>query len=275
MRALGGIFEHSPWVAEAVAGQRPFATLAALHAAMKREVQALSDDKKLALLRVHPDLAGKAAQAGEMTGDSKSEQGSAGLDRLSAKEFDRFQALNAAYHRKFDFPFILCVRRHSRKSIFRQFERRLENDRASECRAALDEIFRITALRLDQHVSAPDKLNVHGFMDVHVIDSERGVPAEGLSVSLHQLNDDNEQTLITTVIGPRGLNETPLVQDAPIPMGDYELRFAAGAYFARHDGETPAFLHTVPVRFAVGDAEGRYHIPVRISRFAYTVHRGN
>src|SRR5262249_30281767 len=123
--ALGGIFEHSPWVAEAVVKGRPFATLVALHESMTKTVRAIDDPQKLAFLRQHPELAGKAAQAGTMTADSKSEQDSAGLTRLSAEEFARFHALNKAYADKFGFPFIVCVCRHTKTSIFRQFESRL------------------------------------------------------------------------------------------------------------------------------------------------------
>jgi 2-oxo-4-hydroxy-4-carboxy-5-ureidoimidazoline decarboxylase len=160
VRALGGIFEHSPWVAEAIVEQRPFANLASLHEAMKSAVLAAADDKKLALLRAHPDLAGKAAQAGTLTDDSKSEQVSAGLDRLSPQEIQRLHDLNIAYKAKFNFPFIVCVRRHTKETIFHQFETRLKNDMAVEYQAALDEVFHITTLRLDQHVGAGNRLNV-------------------------------------------------------------------------------------------------------------------
>jgi 2-oxo-4-hydroxy-4-carboxy-5-ureidoimidazoline decarboxylase len=158
--ALGGIFEHSPWIAETVATQRPFPSLGALYDAMKKAVNASGDDRKLALIKVHPDLAGKAAQAGTMTDESKSEQGSIGLDRLSPAEFQRFQTLNAAYAEKFHFPFIACVRRHTKESIFEAFETRLKNDRQQEYATALMEIFRIAGLRLDQLVAAPDKLTI-------------------------------------------------------------------------------------------------------------------
>src|SRR5581483_5235015 len=118
--------------------------------------------RKRALIEAHPDLAGKAARAGALTADSKAEQGSAGLDRLSETEFARFSELNESYRKKFGFPFIVCVRRHGKDSIFRQFEMRLKNDAAKERDAALSEIVRIAALRLDQHVGAPDRLAVHG-----------------------------------------------------------------------------------------------------------------
>src|SRR5882757_4943748 len=124
--ALGDIYEHAPWVARAVHGQRPFATLAALHAAMTAAVRAVPPEQQLALINGHPDLAGKAARAGTMTSDSVAEQASVGLDRLSDAEFTQFHRLNDAYRAKFGIPFIICVRRHGKDSILRQFERRLQ-----------------------------------------------------------------------------------------------------------------------------------------------------
>src|SRR6202011_2876864 len=144
---LGDIYEHAPWVAERAWARRPFENVCALHEAMTAAVRAEPVEERLALINGHPDLAGKASVA-DMTRDSKSEQASAGLDRLSAEEFAHFHELNNAYRQKFAFPFIICVRRHSKDSILRQFERRLHDDATSELETALTEIFRITALRL-------------------------------------------------------------------------------------------------------------------------------
>jgi len=127
MAALGDVYEHAPWVAQAALKQRPFATLAALHAAMMDAVRAAPREQRLALIKGHPDLAGKAARAGTMTVESKAEQASAGLDRLSEAEFAQFHRLNDAYREKFGMPFIICVRRHGKDSILQQFERRLQN----------------------------------------------------------------------------------------------------------------------------------------------------
>src|SRR5215813_4073421 len=140
MAAVGDVYEYAPWVAQAASRQRPFATLAALHAAMMAAVRAAPPDQQLALINGHPDLAGKAA--------------SAGLDRLSEAEFAQFHRLNNAYREKFGMPFIICVRRHSRDSILQQFERRLQNTMAAETETAIGEIFRIVALRLDQRIEA-------------------------------------------------------------------------------------------------------------------------
>ena len=150
---LGGIFEHSPWVAEAVAGGRPFASVSALHQAMVQVVENASVTKQLALIRAHPDLAGKAARAGNLTDASTSEQKGAGLDRLDDTEYERFHRLNDAYKQRFDFPFILAVRGfdgkgHDKYSILASFETRLQNTPEQEISEALRQIARIAELRL-------------------------------------------------------------------------------------------------------------------------------
>ena len=152
--ALGAVFEHSPWVAELAWRRRPFATIPELHAAMIATVREASAEQQLALLRAHPDLAGKAARAGEMTAASVAEQDSAGLLTLSDAEFVRFRELNTAYRERFGFPFIIAVRRHSKQSLLASFEACLGNPRDAEMEAALAEIFDITRLRLDALVSA-------------------------------------------------------------------------------------------------------------------------
>lgn len=146
---LSGIFEHSPWVAEAVAGDRPFASVAALHAAMSGVVEQAGAERQLALVDAHPELAGKAAVRGELTAESTREQSGAGLDQCTQAEFERLQQLNAAYRERFGFPFILAVRGYDRHGIIANFEARLANTREQELRASLDQIYRIARFRLD------------------------------------------------------------------------------------------------------------------------------
>jgi len=151
--ALGGVFEHSPWVSERAAGSRPFASVAALHAAMTEVVRRATREEQLALLRAHPDLAGKEAKTGTMTRDSTSEQGSAGLDALSRDEIERIDGLNRRYREQFGFPFIIAVRRHTKDGVFGEFERRLGNDAETELANGLEQVFLITHLRLDAMIS--------------------------------------------------------------------------------------------------------------------------
>jgi OHCU decarboxylase len=146
-----GVWEHSPWVAEATlaAGLDASAdTAAGLHAAMCKAMRAGSPTQQMALVRSHPDLAGKLAAAKLLTADSTAEQASAGLDALTVDEKSRFTALNEAYTARFGFPFIIAVRDNTKASILAAFEARLRNDADSEFREALAQVERIAALRL-------------------------------------------------------------------------------------------------------------------------------
>ena len=125
--ALANVFEYSPWVAGKAAALRPFAGIGALLAAMVAAVDRAPDELRLALIRAHPDLADKTQRAAGLTAESGDEQNSAGLDRLSDAEYAAFERVNNAYRAKFGFPYIVCVRRHTRDSVLRDFERRLPN----------------------------------------------------------------------------------------------------------------------------------------------------
>jgi len=148
----GPVYEHSPWIAEAVfdaglqaAHDRPNG----LHAAMRTVVERASGERQLALLRAHPDLAGRLAVRGELTAQSVSEQAGAGLDKCSPEEFAKFTRLNEAYKVKFGIPFVMAVKGRKRDEILAVFERRLGNDMATEFRTALDEVHKIARFRLD------------------------------------------------------------------------------------------------------------------------------
>lgn len=154
LRTFGDVFEHSAWVAEGAWADAPFDSLGDLHAAMLRACLGSSRDRQLTLIKAHPDLAGKAAVAGDLTESSRDEQAGAGLDRLTPAEFARFQSLNGAYKAKFSFPFILAVRGHDRHSILASFAERLENDEAAEFQRALEEIGKIAQLRLQDLIEA-------------------------------------------------------------------------------------------------------------------------
>jgi adenine deaminase len=149
---LDGVFEHSPWVAEAAFDAGPFDSLRSLEDACRAALAAAPDERKLTLVRAHPDLAGRAALAGELTADSASEQASARLDRLSQNELDRFTRLNDAYRARFGFPFVICVREQTVPSILDAFGARLGHGAERELDTALDEIAKIAALRLRDRI---------------------------------------------------------------------------------------------------------------------------
>jgi 2-oxo-4-hydroxy-4-carboxy-5-ureidoimidazoline decarboxylase len=151
---FGGIFENSPWVAERAWEKRPFASLDDMHAAMVAVARNAPAAMQLALLQSHPDLAGKEAQAGTMTASSVAEQASAGLNALSHAEMLQIADLNAAYRKKFGFPFIIAVRMHTKEGILFEFNRRLQNDTQTEFANNLQNVYIISRLRLNKLLDA-------------------------------------------------------------------------------------------------------------------------
>jgi 2-oxo-4-hydroxy-4-carboxy-5-ureidoimidazoline decarboxylase len=231
--SLANIFEYSPWIAEQVALARPFAGVNHLFDAMKVVVDRAPSELRIALIKAHPDLADKAQRAAGLTAESSAEQNSVGLDQLSNAEYQAFERVNNAYRAKFGFPYIVCVRRHTKESILRDFERRLPNDANTEMQKSIEEICRIAALRIDQLVMSDDRLQVHGRLSTHVLDSHSGRPAAGIAVELVELSDLGVSRVVTRAISNRdGRTDQPLIHCRPLPIGRYELTFSVGSYFA-------------------------------------------
>lgn len=265
---LGEVFELAPWVAEETAAGRPYATVAALHDAMMGAVRAASTDRQQAFIAGHPELGSRVARR-DLTDHSQAEQGSLGLDRLSAEEFERFSRLNAAYREKFGFPFIVCVRRHTRDSILRQFERRIVNDLETERATALREIGLITRLRLVAKVDGPGKPETTGRLSTHVLDTKAGRPAAGIKVELFEVGGSARGLLASTVTNADGRTDKPLIAGEPLRIGTYELNFHVGAYFRN------GFLDIVPIRFSIAEPEGHYHVPLLVTPWSYSTYRGS
>jgi OHCU decarboxylase len=150
----GPLFEHSPWVAADAWSDRPFADTDELFEALRAAMYSAPRERQLALIRAHPDLAGKAAIEGTLTNSSRREQASAGLDRLTPDEYAAFTRTNAAYRERFGFPFVVCAREHTTDSIIAAAAARLDADPAAEERTALAEIAKIARLRLADLVRA-------------------------------------------------------------------------------------------------------------------------
>ena len=275
--AIGETFELAPWVADAVWPKRPFASVTALHEAMIGLVRAAPRARQLEFLRGHPDLAGKAARAGAITDDSRGEQSSVGLDSLGEEDFARFHRLNDAYKAKFGFPFIICVRRHTRDSILAQFERRLGHDTATEFAAAVQEIFYITRLRVAAKVTGEGTPRVDGRLSTHVLDTHAGRPAAGIAVELFEFSGETTHRLATAVTNADGRTGEPLITGRPLPIGRYELRFAVGDHFRSRGIEQgdPPFLDIVPLRFSIAEPEGHYHVPLLCTPWSYSTYRGS
>jgi 2-oxo-4-hydroxy-4-carboxy-5-ureidoimidazoline decarboxylase len=277
VRHLGEIFEHAPWVAEAAGAARPFTTVSALHEAMMRVVERAPLAARLDFLRGHPDLAGKAARAGTMAAASVSEQTGLGLDRLSDAEFDEFQRLNAAYAEKFGIPFIVCVRRQTRTAVLSAFRRRLDNSYDTELEAAIEEIGHITRLRLADEVVGAGMPQTSGHLSTHVLDAYHGEPAPGVALALFELGGADRACIATAVTNSQGRTDAPLIHDAPLRAGRYELVFRMADYFRGRGVVLPdhPFVDDVAIRFGIDQPEGRYHVPLVATPWSYSTYRGS
>jgi len=275
---LANIFERSPWIAEQAGVARPFAGVNALFAAMKAAVDRAPSELRLALIEAHPDLANKIQRAAGLTAESNAEQNSVGLDRLSDAEYAAFERANDAYRSKFGFPYIVCVRRQTKDSILRDFERRLPSDASTEMQTSIEEICRIAALRLDQLVASDDKLKVHGRLSTHVLDTHGGKPAAGIPVVLTELSELGAGRVVArTVTNSDGRTDQPLIGGRPVPIGSYELAFGVGRYFAERQVpmSNPPFLDQIPLRFSVSEPEGHLHVPLLVTPWSYATYRGS
>ncbi|TAG82254.1 MAG: 2-oxo-4-hydroxy-4-carboxy-5-ureidoimidazoline decarboxylase [Burkholderiales bacterium] len=148
---FGAVYEHSPWIAERAFALKPaggFTSRAQVHAALAATVQSASEAEKVALLNVHPELAGKEAAAGTLTSASTSEQASAGLTAMTAADVTQLRELNTAYREKFGFPFIIAVRNNTQTAIFGAVKSRLANTRAMELNNCMMQVGEIARLRL-------------------------------------------------------------------------------------------------------------------------------
>jgi 2-oxo-4-hydroxy-4-carboxy-5-ureidoimidazoline decarboxylase len=149
VESLGSIFEHSPWVADLAYDCRPFDSIQHLHQCMLETVEKSPEFQRMALICNHPELAGKEADAGTLTNDSRKEQSRAGLSQCSAEELTRLQSLNQAYQEKFEFPFVIAVTGLNKTQIIAALETRLKNSAAIEFDASITEIGKIGKIRLD------------------------------------------------------------------------------------------------------------------------------
>lgn len=150
---FGAVFEHSPWVAKRAWQKKPFRTLDSLHAAMMQSVAEAKKDEQLALVRAHPELAGKEAKQDALTADSSSEQGRLGFLQLSREEFEAMARLNQRYRERHGFPCVVALRLHAtRDSVVAEMSRRIEDDSEAELKAALEQIGHITRGRLERIV---------------------------------------------------------------------------------------------------------------------------
>jgi len=269
-QAVSDIFEHAPWIGAQAVARGPSPTVAALHDAMMTTLRGAPAEQQIAFIRGHPELGSKVKRV-DITTASQAEQGSLGLDRLSDAEFAHFQKINAAYRERFGIPFIICVRRHTRDSILRQFERRLRNTPEQEREAAIQEIGLITRLRLSAKIDGPGKPKTEGRLSTHVLDTTTGRPAAKVPIALYEVGASARGLLMETITNVDGRTDAPLMSETPLRIGAYQLEFDIAGHF---NGKARMF-DRIPIRFSIAEAEAHYHVPLLVTPWSYTTYRGS
>lgn len=287
MYVLGGIYEHSPWVAEAFysahvdtgTGTSPATTMENVRHvfdSMSSIVDAASHEQRLQLLRAHPDLAAKVEKLKTLTKESQEEQSKAGLDTLTDEERTKFLSLNESYRTKFGFPFILAVRNATKYTVLAAIEGRIGNAPEVEFTSALGQVHKIAWMRL---LGAIDTPNPTGFLTCHVLDTANGCPAANMRIQLHRLSPPDAAGLIAEfqTNDDGRLPGGPALKGTDFQVGVYEWNFYVGDYFARKNVETcgTPFLDIVPLRFGIDDPTEHYHVPLLVSPWSFSTYRGS
>ncbi|KAL3900154.1 MAG: hypothetical protein SGARI_006303 [Bacillariaceae sp.] len=281
VEALGGIYEHSPWVAEAFvkdySNMGDITTITELANNLKSIVDSASHEQKMALLDAHPDLCEKVEKMKELTAESQEEQSKAGLQSMEGDELDNFKRMNRDYNAKFGFPFILAVRNASKNTVLSALGGRLPNSQQEEFVTAIQQVHKIAWMRLLSKINTED---AKGFLTCHVLDTANGIPAANMKIVLNRLTPDDH----AGVVGEFVTNEDGRLEGGPalkggkeFTVGTYEWTFYAGDYFASkgtYTSGTP-FLDVIPLRFGIDNPDDHYHVPLLVSPWSFSTYRGS
>lgn len=281
---LGGIYEHSAWVAEEfyteyVDGKDPSKTITNvrdLFQCMSSIVNKASTERKMDLLCAHPDLCAKIDTLKKLTKASQEEQSKAGLGSLTDEERDRFASMNSKYRAKFGFPFILAARHVTKYTVLSAMEGRLERSVDAEFSGALFQVSKIAWMRL---LAAFQITNQKGFLTCHILDTANGCPAANMRIQLHRISPEDKAGLVKEFVtnDDGRLPGGPALKGEEFIVGVYQWTFFVGDYFARKNMETCGipFLDQVPLRFGMDDPEEHYHVPLLVSPWSYSTYRGS
>lgn len=279
LRFLGGIYEHSAWVAEELleGSFDSLETISQLADAMKTIVDGSSRERKMELICAHPDLCEKVGKIEELTKESQDEQSRAGLQSLTGSELERFTTANTAYRAKCGFPFILAVRNAGKSTVLAALEGRVPNAVEQEFVTALSQVHKIAWMRL---LAALNTEDAAGFLTCHVLDTANGCPAQKMRIHLHRISPPESAGLVAEYI----TNDDGRLEGGPalkggkeFTVGTYVFTFFVSDYFASqgtHFSGTP-FLDEVPIRFGIDNPDEHYHVPLLVSPWSYSTYRGS
>lgn len=285
---LGGIYEHSPWIAEkfyvenmeqneANNGTIHINNVNELFMKMSSVVDNSTYEQKLLLLRAHPDLCTKIDNLKSLTKASQDEQSSAGLHTMTDEERNKFAVMNSTYREKFGFPFILAVKNATKHTVLAAVEGRIQRSKESEFDGALHQVHKIAWMRLLStfHIQGGQK----GFLTCHVLDTCHGIPAANMRIQLRRLTPAENSGLVNTFVtnSDGRLEGGPALKNEDFQLGTYELLFFAGDYFAQKNTKMTGipFLNEIPIRFGIDDPEEHYHVPLLVSPWSYSTYRGS
>eukprot|EP00536_Pseudo-nitzschia_multiseries_P018293 jgi/Psemu1/248642/estExt_Genewise1.C_23570003 len=288
---LGGIYEHSPWVAEAFVAKElgggnsgsgsgsdgDISTVTQLASALKSHVDNAPDDEKLALLSAHPDLCQKVEALQKLTKDSQEEQSRSGLQSMVGAELDRFKKMNKTYKDRHGFPFILAVRNASKSTVLNALEGRLNHSSPQkEFHVALEQVHKIAWMRLLAKVESDE---AKGFLTCHVLDTANGIPAQNMKIVLTRLTPEESAGVVGEFVTNNDgrLEGGPALKGGDFVVGTYQWDFYAGDYFAGRGNAMNGnpFLDVIPLRFGIDNPDDHYHVPLLVSPWGYSTYRGS
>jgi 2-oxo-4-hydroxy-4-carboxy-5-ureidoimidazoline decarboxylase len=279
---LKGIYENSPWVAEEflmniVDGNLTLDSVSKvgdLWREMKTVVDNAPYERKLKLLRAHPDLCCEKLES--LSSSSQVEQTRSGLQALTDGEKERFVTMNGQYKSKFGFPFILAVRHATKYTVLAALEGRLKNEVDVEFLAALSQVHKIAWMRLLHAIHIE---NPKGFLTCHVLDTANGVPASNMRLHLHRLHPQEQPEFLAEfqTNDDGRLPNGPALKGQDFIVGTYRWTFFVGDYFAQKGNYTSGlpFLDQVPIQFGLDDPDQHYHVPLLVSPWSYSTYRGS
>jgi len=277
---IGGIYEHSPWVVEEFLEKGPssqISTVSDLADRLKSIVDEASEDKKLSLLRAHPDLCEKVEAMKLLTAESQEEQSKSGLQSMEGEELKKFKTMNDSYKKKFGFPFILAVRNASKNTVLSALEGRLKSSSSQrEFNIAIENVHKIAWMRLLSKVNTDDAA---GFLTCHVLDTANGIPADKMRIVLTRLAPEESAGVVGEFItnDDGRLEGGPALKGKDFIVGTYEWQFYAGDYFAAKGQSMNGnpFLDVIPLRFGIDNPDDHYHVPLLVSPWSFSTYRGS
>ncbi|WP_458098153.1 2-oxo-4-hydroxy-4-carboxy-5-ureidoimidazoline decarboxylase [Roseomonas sp. WA12] len=252
---LDGVFEHGPWVATQAAGQRPFASVAALHRALLGVVRQAPEEERLRFLNGHPELTAGPLAAG-LTAASRAEQGGSALALVPGAE--ELSELQRCYRERFGIPFIVCLRRHTPADVIRSLRRRLDCSVDAEREAALDEVGHVSRLRLAARLVEDGTLPTPGVLGIRVRNAVDGGPAAGVRLRL----TEEGQPIGEWITDAAGTTAEPLLAGGALRIGAYGLNSASDLLVSTRG--TRAWLEGVDLRFWIKNPETSCQITVLI-----------